>query len=65
MTKTTLLLLATKTDGAFYLSGDNYKFYNVEGSALGGDGFSHHSVWAIKQFQDKLIPRAAYAGRRN
>lgn len=46
--------LATKTDGAFYLSGDNYKFYNVEGSALGGDGFSHHSVWAIKQFQDKL-----------
>ena len=27
--------LATKTDGAFYLSGDNYKFYNVEGSALG------------------------------
>lgn len=46
--------LATKTDGAFYLSGDNYKFYNVEGNALGGDGFSHHSVWAIKQFQDKL-----------
>jgi len=46
--------LATKTDGAFYLSGDNYKFYNVEGNALVGDGLSHHSVWSIKEFQEKL-----------
>ncbi|WP_213611105.1 EAL domain-containing protein [Pseudoalteromonas sp.] len=46
--------LATKTDGAFYLSGDEYKFHNIEGSTLVGDGLSHHSVWAIKEYQDKL-----------
>lgn len=46
--------LATKTDGAFYLSNENYTFYNVEGSELKGDGLSHHSVWAIAQFNDRI-----------
>ncbi|WP_372762476.1 EAL domain-containing protein [Pseudoalteromonas sp.] len=46
--------LATRTDGAFYLSSDNYKFHNVAGSMLQGDGFSHHSIWGITEYKDKL-----------
>ncbi|KAA1150306.1 EAL domain-containing protein [Pseudoalteromonas fuliginea] len=46
--------VATKTDGAFYLSNDNYNFSNVDGSLLGGDGLSHHSVWGITEYNDKL-----------
>jgi diguanylate cyclase (GGDEF)-like protein/PAS domain S-box-containing protein len=46
--------VATKTDGAFYLSNDDYRFNNVEGSTLGGDGLSHHSIWGITEYKDKL-----------
>ncbi|WP_405602321.1 MULTISPECIES: EAL domain-containing protein [unclassified Pseudoalteromonas] len=46
--------VATKTDGAFYLSNDNYHFNNVDGSSIRGDGLSHHSVWGITEYKDKL-----------
>lgn len=46
--------VATKTDGAFYLANNNYQFTNVEGSMLGGDGLSHHSIWGITEYKDKL-----------
>lgn len=46
--------VATKSDGAFYLSNDSYRFNNVDGSKLGGDGLSHHSVWGITEFKNRL-----------
>ena len=46
--------VATKTDGAFYLSHDSYHFNNVDGTLLGGDGLSHHSIWGITEYKDKL-----------
>ncbi|MBH0057330.1 EAL domain-containing protein [Pseudoalteromonas sp. SWXJZ94C] len=46
--------VATKTDGAFYLSNDNYHFNNVDGSKLGGEGLSHHSIWGITEYKDKI-----------
>ncbi len=46
--------LATKNDGAFYLPYDNYNFTNVTASSLKGDGLSHHSIWGITEFQNRL-----------
>lgn len=46
--------LATKTDGAFYLSNDNYHFNNIGKNTLGGDGLSHHSVRGMIEYKDKL-----------
>ncbi|WP_024598902.1 EAL domain-containing protein [Pseudoalteromonas sp. TAE56] len=46
--------VATKTDGAFYLSHDSYHFNNIDGTLLGGDGLSHHSIWGITEYKDKL-----------
>ena len=46
--------VATKSDGAFYLSKDTYHFNNVDGSVLGGAGLSHHSIWGITEFNEKL-----------
>ncbi|WP_404341045.1 EAL domain-containing protein [Pseudoalteromonas mariniglutinosa] len=46
--------LATKNDGAFYLPFDNYNFQNVAGNSLLGDGFSHHSIWGVTEFQERL-----------
>lgn len=46
--------LATKNDGAFYLSYDNYNFVNVVANSIKGDGLSHHSIWGIAEFQGRL-----------
>jgi len=46
--------LATKTDGAFYLSNNTYHFSNIDGSKLGGDGLSHPSVWGITEYGNSL-----------
>ncbi|WP_105174525.1 EAL domain-containing protein [Pseudoalteromonas sp. T1lg122] len=46
--------LATKNDGAFYQSYDNYNFINVTANSLKGDGLSHHSIWSITEFQNRL-----------
>jgi diguanylate cyclase (GGDEF)-like protein/PAS domain S-box-containing protein len=46
--------LATKSDGAFYLSNNNYHFSNVDGSKLLAEGLSHPSIWSISEYQDKV-----------
>ncbi|WP_062570104.1 EAL domain-containing protein [Pseudoalteromonas arabiensis] len=46
--------LATKNDGAFYLSYDNYNFINVVASSIKGDGLSHHSIWGLTEYQGRL-----------
>lgn len=46
--------LATKNDGAFYLPYDNYNFSNVVANSIKGDGLSHHSIWGITEFQDRV-----------
>ncbi len=46
--------VATKTDGAFFIPNENYRFYNYHNQNTSGDGFSHYNVWAIDQDDQTL-----------
>ncbi|RZQ52283.1 hypothetical protein C1E23_14665 [Pseudoalteromonas phenolica] len=41
------LWLATKSDGAFYLSEQVERFHNVSNQSVMGSGFSHNTVWRM------------------
>ncbi len=46
--------VATKNDGAFYLPSGEFAFRNFNSENIGGEGLSHHVVWAVEFFQGTL-----------